>query len=101
VLKAVYCLINVVMILLSVFLGRRIYAVFGAIGVSLYLGYLAYDVFQDALMFSIVVVGHRPRRDRPRHLVFPQRQQKIAHWLVTSLPPENPAAAAGACHGWP
>ena len=87
VLKAVYCLINVVMILLSVFLGRRIYAVFGALGVSFYLGYLAYDVFENAMLFSIVlsaiglgVIG--------LGIWYFRKQQQIAHWLVTTLPPE-------------
>lgn len=86
-LKMVYCLINVGMILLAVFLGRRIYAVFGAIGVSLYLGYLAYDVFEAVLMFSIVlsaiglgVIG--------LGIWYFRKQQAIAHWLTTSLPPE-------------
>jgi hypothetical protein len=85
-LKAVYCAINVGMILLSVFLGRRVYAVFGALGVSFYLGYLAYDVFEEVLMFSIVlsaiglgVIG--------LGIWYFRKQQAIAHWLTTSLPP--------------
>jgi hypothetical protein len=86
-LKAVYCAINVALILLSVFLGRRVYAVFGAIGVSFYLGYLSYEVFEDVLMFSIVlsaiglgVIG--------LGIWYFRKQKQIAHWLVTSLPPE-------------
>jgi hypothetical protein len=86
-MKAVYCAINVAMILLSVFLGRRIYAVFGALGVSFYLGYLAYEVFEEVLVFSfflsaigLAVIG--------LGIWYFRKQQAIAHWLMTSLPPE-------------
>jgi len=86
-LKLVYCLINVAMVVLAVFLGRRIYAVFGGFGISLYLGYLAFDVFEDALLFSLAlsaiglgVIG--------LGIGYFRQQQRIAHWLVTTLPPE-------------
>ena len=54
-MKLVYCLINVGMIGLSLFLNRRIYAVFGAIGVATYLGYLANEVFKDVILFSFAL----------------------------------------------
>lgn len=86
-LKLVYCLINIGMILLAVFLGRRIYAVFGALGVSFYLGYLAYEVFEDSLLFplalsaiGLAVIG--------LGIWYFRKQQALARWLVTSLPPE-------------
>jgi hypothetical protein len=86
-LKFVYCLINVAMVVLSVFLGRRIYAVFGALGVSLYLGYLSSEVFMDSLMFPLAlsaiglgVIG--------LGIWYFRKQGVIAHWLTTSLPPE-------------
>ncbi|HLW92603.1 MAG TPA: hypothetical protein VKS78_15065 [Roseiarcus sp.] len=53
--KAVYCLLNVLLIGFAIFLNRRIYAVLGTIGVAGYLSYLAFDVFQDVLAFSFVV----------------------------------------------
>lgn len=53
--RFLYMLINVAMIGLAVYLNRRIYAVFGALGVATYLGYLAYDVFQDMIMFSFAL----------------------------------------------
>jgi hypothetical protein len=83
--KAVYCLINVGLILLSVFLMRRIYAVFGAIGVSIYLGHLASRVFEDSLLFpfalsliglGIIGAGLALHRNRP----------KLSAWLADSLP---------------
>jgi len=53
--KFLYCLINVAMVVLSVYLMRRIYAVFGALGVSFYLGYLADEVFPDSLLFPLAL----------------------------------------------
>jgi hypothetical protein len=53
--KALYCLINVALILLSVFLMRRAYALFGAIGICLYLGHLASKVFADSLLFPFAL----------------------------------------------
>ena len=55
--KALYCAINVVLIFLSVFLMRRAYAVFGAVGVTIYLGYLASSVFQDSILFPFALSG--------------------------------------------
>ena len=54
-MKLVYCLINIGMIGLSLFLNRRIYAVFGAIGVATYLGYLASEVFKEVILFSFAL----------------------------------------------
>src|SRR3954463_11843846 len=49
--KALYCALNVVLLFLSVFLGRKVYAVFGVTGIAIYLGDLANKVFQDSLLF--------------------------------------------------
>jgi hypothetical protein len=53
--KFLYLLINVGLVGLSVFLGRRVYAVFGALGISFYLGDLAYNVFNDVILFSFAL----------------------------------------------
>ena len=53
--KAVYCAVNVGLILLSLFLMRRAYAVFGAIGLTLYLGHLADEVFRDSILFPFAL----------------------------------------------
>lgn len=55
--KAVYCLINVGLVFLSLFLMRRAYAVFGAVGVMFYLGHLAHDVFKDSILFPFALSG--------------------------------------------
>ncbi len=49
--KAVYCGVNVALIFLSLYLMRRAYAVFGGIGVTLYLGYLADEVSRTRSCF--------------------------------------------------
>ena len=53
--KAIYCLVNVALIFLSLFLMRRAYAVFGAIGVTLYLGHLADEVFRNSILFPFAL----------------------------------------------
>ena len=84
--KILYCLINIGMVVLAVYLMRRIYAVFGALGVSFYLGYLAEDVFQDSLLFplalsaiglAVIALG----------IWYFKKRQAIAHWMA-QLPAE-------------
>ncbi|MEQ1881216.1 MAG: DUF2157 domain-containing protein [Burkholderiales bacterium] len=53
--KLIYCLINIGMILIGAVLGRRVFAVFGGLGVAGYLGYLAGQVFKDSLMFPFAL----------------------------------------------
>ncbi len=55
--RAAYGLINVGLILLSVFLMRRAYAVFGAFGVTVFLGWLAREVFSDSVLFPFALSG--------------------------------------------
>jgi hypothetical protein len=83
--KAVYCLFNVGLLFVAVVLMRRAYAVFGAFGITLYLGHLAGVVFKDSLLFpfalsmigiAVVAAG----------LFYHRRQQAIAAWLSANLP---------------
>ena len=53
--KFLYCMINVGMILLGAVLGRRVFAVFGGLGVAGYLGYLAGRVFKESLLFPFAL----------------------------------------------
>lgn len=55
--KAIYCAVNASLVLLSLFMMRRVYAVFGAIGVTMYLGHLASDVFKDSILFPFALSG--------------------------------------------
>ncbi len=53
--KFVYFAINLGMILAGAVLGRRVFAVFGGLGVAGYLGYLASRVFRDSLLFPFAL----------------------------------------------
>lgn len=53
--KLAYCGINVAMILVGALLGRRVFAVFGGLGVALYLGHLSHKVFKDSLLFPFAL----------------------------------------------
>ncbi len=83
--KAVYCLINVGLLVLSLFLQRRAYMVFGTLGVVAYFGHLAYDVFSDSLLFPFalsligvaVIVGG---------LLYYRRRSTIARLISRRMP---------------
>jgi hypothetical protein len=53
--KFLYCLINLGLILLSALLKRKVFIVFGGLGVFGYLGYLAYSVFRNAILFPFTL----------------------------------------------
>ena len=53
--KFAYCLINIVLLIVGTALRRRVFAVFGGIGIAIYLGYLANEVFKDSLIFPVVL----------------------------------------------
>lgn len=53
--KFLYFALNVGMILTGALLGRRVFAVFGGLGVAGYLGYLSHRVFKDSLLFPFAL----------------------------------------------
>ena len=53
--KLAYCGINVLLILIGAVLGRRVFAVFGGLGVAFYLGHLSQRVFKDSLLFPFAL----------------------------------------------
>lgn len=57
--KFLYMCINLLMIFIGVILSRKVFVVFGAIGVCLYLGYLAFQVFNLSYFFpvALTVIG--------------------------------------------
>ncbi|MDR1996073.1 hypothetical protein [Azonexus sp.] len=50
-----YLCINLLLIAAGAVLSRRAFAVFGGMGVAVYLGHLAWDVFQNSMMFPFVL----------------------------------------------
>lgn len=55
--KLLYCMINVLMIFISVFLRRIIFMIAGAMGIFFYIGHLATKVFSESLAFPIVLTA--------------------------------------------
>lgn len=53
--KFLYFCTNLLMIGIGVVIVRRVFVVFGAFGCCFYLGYLAFEVFEDSLLFPIVL----------------------------------------------
>jgi hypothetical protein len=70
-----YGLVNAGLIVLSVLLQRRVFVVFGALGVFGYVGHLAWEIFEDSLLFpfalsaaglAIIALGILYARNRDR-----------------------------------
>ncbi len=55
--KFLYLLINSGLLGISLFINRRVYAVFGGMGIATYLGQLAQSVFKDMILFSFALSG--------------------------------------------
>jgi hypothetical protein len=53
--KLVYCAINIALILCSVVLRRPVFIVFGGLGLFGYLSHLAYRVFENSMLFPVVL----------------------------------------------
>ncbi len=73
--KFIYCVINIGLMFISILLQRRVFIVFGTLGVFGYIGYLAHRVFRDSLIFpfalsfigiAIIYLGIRYQRDRDK-----------------------------------
>jgi hypothetical protein len=50
-----YALINVSLIVVGAALSRRVFAVFGGLGLALYLGHLSHTLFKDSLLFPVAL----------------------------------------------
>jgi len=83
--KAFYCLINVVLLALSLFLQRRAYMIFGTLGVAAYLGHLASEVFKDSLLFpfALSLIGVAVIASG---LLYYRHRHAIERWLTERLP---------------
>jgi hypothetical protein len=83
--KALYCLLNIGLLLVAIILSRQVYAIFGAIGVAIYLGHLAQVVFKDSLLFpfALSLIGIAVLAGG---LLYHRKQDAIAAWLSQHLP---------------
>jgi hypothetical protein len=55
--KFVYACINGLLIATGAALSRRVFAVFGGLGVAIYLGHLSHTVFRDSLLFPLALAA--------------------------------------------
>jgi hypothetical protein len=55
--KLLYCGVNLLMIAIGAALSRRVFAVFGGLGVSFYLGHLSHTIFRDSMMFPVALTA--------------------------------------------
>lgn len=57
--KFFYLGINLLMIIFGATLSRRVFAVFGGLGVAIYLGHLAHDIFRGSMLFpfALTLIG--------------------------------------------
>lgn len=53
--RLLYALLNVGLVALGVYLRRAVFIVFGVLGVHVYLGHLAYEVFKDSVLFPFAL----------------------------------------------
>jgi hypothetical protein len=96
--KALYCAMNIFFMLIAAFLGRRVFAVFGTIGIAFYLGDLANKVFKDSMLFpfalSLIGIGIIAFG-----LYYHRHQAAISGWVERNLPEAlkrlRPANAVG------
>lgn len=82
--KAIYCLINLAMLAVGAIVMRRVFAVFGGIGIALYLGHLA-SLFKNSLVFPvalafigllIIFIG----------ILWQRNEQRLHNLLIRRLP---------------
>ena len=55
--KFIYCCLNLVMIAVGATLSRRVFAVFGGLGVAFYLGHLSHTIFKDSMLFPLALTA--------------------------------------------
>ena len=84
--KLIYCLINCAMVVISLVLNRRVFSVFGAIGIFIYLWHLADVLFKDSLAFpfilsavglAVIVAG----------VIMQKNHMRIRAWFVKHIQP--------------
>jgi hypothetical protein len=52
-----YCCVNLLMIAIGAGLSRRVFAVFGGLGVAAYLGRLSNTIFEDSMLFPVALTA--------------------------------------------
>lgn len=91
--KLAYCALNVGFIALSILLQRRVFIVYGVIGVNIYLVHLAQEIFKDSMLFPFVltlmgvaVIALAVQYQKRRVQIDAWVQSLIPSWLHDLLP---------------
>jgi len=97
--RFLYCLMNLGFIVLSVLLRRRVFVLYGAVGVNLYLVKLAYDAFRSSVLFpfaltalGLAVIALTVKYQRNRGSVDAYMQSLVPEWMRALLPRTRYAA---------
>ncbi|ALG67538.2 DUF2157 domain-containing protein [Beggiatoa leptomitoformis] len=97
--RVLYLIVNLSLLILSVLLQRKVFVIFGALGILIYVGHLSYRVFADSMLFpfiltliglSVIFLGVQYQRyvtyfneviqqKLPRSLKYLLPQQRIRH----------------------
>ncbi|MCC7404441.1 MAG: hypothetical protein IT288_08590, partial [Bdellovibrionales bacterium] len=94
--KFLYCLINVGFVVLSVYLRRKVFIVFGTFGILGYIGHLAWEIFKDSFAFPIALallgifilfLGVKYQKNRARFESAVERH--LPSFLMKWRPPER------------
>jgi len=97
--RLLYCAMNLGLVIGSVLLRRRVFLVFGALGVNLYLGDLAWRVFESSVMFPFVltllglaIIAAAVQYQRHRVAIELRVEGWVPLWVRDLLPPARAAA---------
>ena len=97
--KIGYCALNLGFVVLSVLLRRRVFLVFGALGVNAYLVHLAWRVFEKSMVFPFVltllglaIISAAVYYQRNRAAIELRIEGWVPLWLRELLPPARMAA---------
>src|SRR5262245_57243651 len=97
--RVLYSAMNLGLVVLSVPLRRRVFLVFGALGVNLYLGNLAWRVFENSLGFPFVltllglgIISAAVWYQRHRAAIELRIDSWVPLWVRDLLPPARQAA---------
>lgn len=84
--KAIYAAINVCFLVISVALGRRLFAIFGLAGILIYVSHLAFELFRESdlfpvalcfIGFSVIYLG----------VIWQRNERNFAKRFLQKLPP--------------
>lgn len=93
--RLIYCVINIVLILLSVLLQRRVFLIFGALGVFGYIGYLFYRYFSESALFPFILsfvgvvvvflgIFYSRKREAIEKTILEKMPESVKTWLPSS-----------------